>query len=339
MSIEIVLTPENASRAELVAHLFELGYQTCRHLWDWPAGSQNFHWFQEAEHLSFDGVEATVYRDLDESIWLLHTRTRSSASNGDRQHQNRTIRSARKKFGGSFYNDWSGRNRYIKLELDSRDAVARGIYLSYEMVSEKISSLRIVLPEADERLEKMVGTPFEPLADVDPTRVLYNALFPFAVAAIEHFFSQSFKIMLRHDSDAQVKLRSQNKKIEIPDVYAIRDGEKTIEDVVAEWYSFQNIGSIHTAFKEWFGIDFQALIRRRKKIGIKLPILERRLAALIDFRHGVVHRFALDHGLRKQDIVDTLNHRARICSGKSPMRAIVCVCRGFVFSGSVERWS
>ncbi|MEY2726818.1 MAG: hypothetical protein RLZZ458_2685 [Planctomycetota bacterium] len=36
-------------------------------------------------------------------------------------------------------------------------------------------------------------------------------------------------------------------------------------------------------------------------------MLERRLALLIDFRHGVVHRFALDHGLRKQDIVETLD--------------------------------
>lgn len=179
--------------------------------------------------------------------------------------------------------------------------------MSYELVTEKLTSLRFALPEPNEHLEKMVGTPLEALAKVDPTRVLYNALFPVAVAAIEHFFSQSFKIMLRHDSDAQAKLRSQNKKIEIPDVYAIRDGQKSIEDVVAEWYSFQSISSIHTAFKDWFGIDFQSLIRRRKKVGNKVPLLERRLASLIDFRHGIVHRFSLDHGLRKQDIVDTLD--------------------------------
>ena len=306
MSIELVFTPENASRADLVAHLAELGYQKCGHLWDWPDGSENFHWFEEAQHVSFDGVEATVFPGDDKS-WLLHTRTRCSASVGDREHQNHTIRTARKKFGGWFHNDSSGKNRYIQLTPDSRDAVARGIYLSYELITDKISSLRAALPEPNEQLEKMVGTPLEALAGFDPTRVLYNALVPFAVAAIEHFFSQCFKIMLRHDPDAQAKLRSQNKKIEIPDVYAIRDGEKSIEDVVADWYSFQNIGNIHTAFKEWFGINFQDLIRRRKKIGTKLPMLERRLALLIDFRHGVVHRFALDHGLRKQDIVETLD--------------------------------
>lgn len=307
MSTELVFHPENASRSDLVAHLVELGYLTSTHLWDWPEGSQHFHWFEEDQHISFDGVEATVYLDNDSSTWLLHTRTRSSASIGDREHQNHTIRTARKKFGGWFYNDWAGKNRYIQLAPDPRDAVARGIYLSYGLVTEKLSSLRFALPEPIEQLEKMVGTPLEPLATVDPTRVLYNALFPFAVAAIEHFFSQSFKIMLRHDPAAQAKLRAHNKKIEIPDVYAIRDGEKSIEDVVANWYSFQNIGSIHAAFNEWFGINFQSLIRRRKKVGKKLPVLERRLAALIDFRHGVVHRFALDHGLRRQDIVDTLD--------------------------------
>lgn len=307
MSIELVYTLKNASRSDLVALLIELGYRTCGHLWDWPEGSRNFHWFEDDQHVSFDGVEATVFPNDDKSVWLLHTRTRISASIGDREYQNHTIRTARKKFGGWFHNDWAGKNRYIQLDPDPRDAVARGIYLSYELVTEKLSSLRYALPEPNAQLEKMVGTPLEPIAAVDPTRVLYNALFPFAVAAIEHFFSQSFKIMLRHDPDAQAKLRSQNKKIEIPDVYAIRDGQKTIEDVVADWYSFQNIGSIHSAFKDWFGMDFQSVIRRRKKVGKTLPVLERRLASLIDFRHGIVHRFAIDHGLRKQDIVDTLD--------------------------------
>jgi hypothetical protein len=44
------------------------------------------------------------------------------------------------------------------------------------------------------------------------------------------------------------------------------------------------------------------VIRRRKKVGKRLPVLERQLNLLIDFRHGIVHRFNLDLELRKEHI-------------------------------------
>ena len=131
-------------------------------------------------------------------------------------------------------------------------------------------------------------------SQLDPTRVLYNALVPFALAAVEHFFSQSFKILLKYDENAQMCLLKHQRKLEIGDVVAIRDGFKTLEDVVASWYSFQSIASIHAAYKEWLSIDFWAVLRRRRKVGIRLPVLERQLDHLIEFRHGVVHRFDID---------------------------------------------
>lgn len=167
--------------------------------------------------------------------------------------------------------------------------------------------MRFALPNPNESLQKLVGTKLEGMAQADPTRVLYNALVPFAVAATEHFFSQSFKILLRFESRAQERLLQQSKKVDMADVLAIRDGKKTIEDVVADLYSFQSISSIHTAFHEWFGIDFRGIIRRRKKVGARLPFLERRLAELIEFRHGLVHRFEINTGLQKEQIEEILD--------------------------------
>jgi hypothetical protein len=311
VSIAITFYPRSASREELTGLLRDLAYSTCNHLLDWPQGSRHFSWYRSDDFVSFDGVEATVYPSETEpelvAQWLLHTRTRISASVGDREQQNETIRTARQRFGGWFHNDAAGKNRYIQIEPDGRDAVARGIFLSYTRVSEQLSSLRYALPDPNAQLEGLMGTKLAPLATVDPARVVYNALFPFAVAAIEHFFSQCFKIMLRYDSGAQAKLAKQNKKVEMEDVCAIRDGSKAIEDVVAEWYSFQSVASIHSAFSDWFRIDFRGLLRRRKKVGRKLPVLENRLQQLIEFRHGIVHRFSLDFGLRKPDIEETLD--------------------------------
>lgn len=84
----------------------------------------------------------------------------------------------------------------------------------------------------------------------DPVRVLYNALVPFLVACLEHFFRDSFEILLRYDLAALRRLEGQNKKITLAEVLDIRRGNLALERVVSGWYSFQNIESIHKAFDE-----------------------------------------------------------------------------------------
>ena len=314
MSIEIVLYPPKVGKEPLCKFLKEHGFEPCEHLWPWPESAKHYQWFSQVGFESFDGVEATVYSVQDsererfpEAKWALHTRTRVAASTSDRKRQNAVIQAARKRFGGSFYNDWYGRNRYIPIESDRRDAVARGIYLSYEHVRNRISALKFVLPEPFESMEKLCGTELEVLAKNDPHRVLYNALVPFAVAAAEHFFSRCFKILLAYDEKAQRRLLEQKQKLELRDVISIRDGQQTLEDVVAGWYSFQNISSTHKAFNEWFDIDFWSVVRQRKKVGSRLPILEKKFQQLIELRHGLVHHFELDLELKKEHLEEMLD--------------------------------
>ena len=302
----MVLYPHSATKSSICDHLRASNFKPTNHLWSWPAGSKHYRWYQSNDFLSFDGVEATVYPTSDEeriayaqSTWALHTRTRASASIGDKNQQNHMIRSARKRFGGSFTNDWYGKNRYTPTDPDPRDAVARGIYLSYEYVSEKISATKYALPEPNDTLEKLADTDLEPISHLDPARVLYNALVPFAVAALEHFFSNAFKILIKYDGNAQEKLLDHKRKVNIADVLAIRDGSKSVEDIVAKWYSFQSIAGIHRAYSDWLNIDVWSILRRRKRIGKRLPKLENELTNLIAFRHGVVHRLDLDLKLRK----------------------------------------
>jgi hypothetical protein len=211
VSIEIILHPQRASRDELRQFLVNCRFKQANHLWDWPKHSAHYYWFDDTDYRSFDGVEATVYppsaeeqQKLGQCEWALHTRTRASASPADKEQQNKVIRAARQNFGGNFYNDWYGKNRYTKVETDSRDATARGIYLAYEVVTQNIKAVRYALPEPSEGFESLVGTKLEVLATSDPTRVLYNALVPFAVAALEHFLANasrsSFVMIYRQES-------------------------------------------------------------------------------------------------------------------------------------------
>jgi hypothetical protein len=315
VSIEITLYPPKATREELVGMLKSRGYKPSSHLWDWPTGTVNLHWFESSDFTSFDGVEASVFPpsqelqvDFGPCNWALHTRTRAGASSGDRQQQNATIRTARKRFGGSFYNDWHGRNRYTPPDSDSRSPLARGIYLIHERTTDALRSVRFALPQPIEDMARLEGTKLEALSRFDPTRTLYNGLVPFAVAALEHFFSQAFRIFLRYDQNARERLSLQNqRKVEFADAMALSAGAKSIEDVVADWYSFQSIDSIHKAFNDWFGIDVWKLLRRRRKVGNRIDWLETRFKKLIDFRHGIVHRFELNPDFRKQEIEELLD--------------------------------
>lgn len=315
MSIEVVLHPKNASREHLRDFLTELRFVPTEHLFEWPERSLHYKWFDRTDYRSFDGVEATIYQPSDDEdikqlglcTWALHTRTRASASPADKEQQNNLIRIARHKFGGNFYNDWYGKNRYTCVPPDPRDAAARGMYIAYEFVRDNISAVKFALPEPVEGFEKFIGTKFEALSTDDPTRVLYNALVPFAVAALEHFFSQCFKILLKYESRARERLELQTRKVDLAEVLPIESGTKTIEDIVADWYSFQNIASIHRAFSDWFEIDSWKLLRRRRKIGKRLPILEKQFNELIQFRHGIVHGLLVNNELRKQEIQEILD--------------------------------
>lgn len=189
-------------------------------------------------------------------------------------------------------------------KIVTRDAVARGIYLAYTDITQHISAVRYTTPKPTQNLENLAGTKLASLAEIDPTRVLYNALVPFAIASLEGFFSRCFKILLRYQPGAEEKILKQTKKVELKDVIAIKKGTRTIEDIVADWYSFQNIDSIHRAFSEWFVIDFWSIVRKPKNSGNKIQLLENQLNYIIDFRHGIVHRMEVNCQLTKPQVDD-----------------------------------
>ena len=306
MSIEIIIFPPKATRDVLRKHLLSLGFSKCEHLWDWPAGSLHFAWFEQRDFQSAEGVEATVFRPTDEERrqfgggeWAVHTRTRASASPFDKGKQNTVIRSLRRTFGGNFHNDWHGRNRYTPVEKDSRGPTGRGICVIYESILDKLSAVEYSLPGPSIKLEG-TGKFMKALGRIDPSRVVYNTVMPFTVAALEYFFRQAFTVLLRYDEQAKARLADSTRKVEISDAIAISRAQRTLEDVVAGWYSFQNLDSIHAAFKEWFGIDMWRLLRRRRKIGRRVATLDERLSKLIESRHGVIHRFEFDENITEE---------------------------------------
>ncbi|MDE0147258.1 MAG: hypothetical protein OXM58_02715 [Rhodospirillaceae bacterium] len=172
---------------------------------------------------------------------------------------------------------------------------------------ESVSAVQYALPDPTPDLERLVGTDLEPLSQMDPQRVLYNALVPFALAAVEHFLSRSFTVLLEFDPKARERLQRQTRRVDMSEALSIAEGKTSIEDVVVRWYSFQNLDGIQRAFNEWFGMEFRKMLRRRRKVGQRLVTLDTELQRMIDARHGVIHRLHIDRDLRKHNISELLD--------------------------------
>lgn len=326
MSIEIWQFTQSASRDELISVLVSMGYEVGQNLfWPGPDGTINLFWEEPLDFKSTSGVDASVF-PLDskgkeawntDNDWAVRTRTSIWATSFDQEHQNKTVRRIRKQFGGSFYNDHYGRNRYIIINKVKSTPASRGIYGIYSLINGELDSLEYALPK---ELIHSIATPGGRIIDEstnsellaftkreDPSRIVYNALVPFLVASLEHFFRVTFEILLRYDEDAQKYLEAQNRKISYSEAASIARGELSLEEVASGWFSFQNINSIQKAYKEIHGIDIWKALRRRKKVRNRLPILISALDNLIGARHGVVHHFSIDRELDRGGFLNLLH--------------------------------
>lgn len=310
MSVVINLYVPSASRSDLRRHLLQSGFSRSKRFTVRPDEAVDFfRWFQSEDYRSFEGVEAVVFGTSDSErsqfgggTWSLYTRTRLGASTFDREKQNEVIRTARKAFGGRFLNDCYGVNRYTPIWDDPRTPAGRGIWLLYEEVVDRLEAVSYVLPEEQPAFHDLPKE-LAYLRDFDPSRILYNALLPFLLAAIECFFKETFIILLRYDANAKSKIREDRRKIELREVLAISAGERIIEAAIADRYSFQNINQIHNAFDDWLGIDVWKLIRRDRKTERAVRTLEEAVSTLVDHRHDVIHRFTFDPSMDRKALL------------------------------------
>ncbi|MFP1680598.1 hypothetical protein ACLD02_18020 [Alloalcanivorax sp. C16-2] len=315
MGRDLTLYPAEATKQDLRDHLVQLGFKKCDHWWDWPQGTLNFSWFDEIDFRSIDGVSADVYPVSGDELeicgnpWALHVRNLYSASWHDVKMLNDVLRSARRKFGGTIRGDY-GTNRYAPLWDDTSTPLSRGLSAVVQHVEQKIAAVRHALPDPTFNNPNVAngkaGEFIEFTNSLDPSRVIYNGLVPFAVAVFEYFFSRAFQVLLRYDDTAQATMLSHQQKIAFEDVLEIKNGSKTVEMLIAESYTFQNLDQLNKAYKAWLGLDVRALLYKRRKIGASIGYLENRVAEIIQYRHGVIHHLAIDRSLKKADYLHIL---------------------------------
>jgi len=323
MSLEITLYTKNSTKRNLVDELKALGYVRTKSIFDAlnTKDDLNYIWFTDKDYESFTGVEADIRiareeekKKYDCSTWILHTRTLSSGSYKDKEKQNQTIKHIRKLSGGTFYNDWYGTNKYIKLaDYPMLTAPERGLLLLKENITNKISTLKVTLKGYPDSIIKadintIQDKSFQDfLRSSEPSLTLYNAMFPFLVSMIEFMFKESFLIMIKYSKEAQSVIDEENIKVHLKDVIQVSEGKLTIEDIIADSFTFQNLGQVNRAFNKYLNIDIARILSRKKKVDNKFIRIYQKIEDIINIRHSIVHHFGFYDELDKKKFLEYLN--------------------------------
>ena len=82
--------------------------------------------------------------------------------------------------------------------------------------------------------------------------------------------------------------------------------DKSIENIIAENYTFQNLNQLNKAYKDWLNIDVRKILYKKKRVGNSVSFLESRISDIIQYRHGIVHHFSIDRSLTKEGYIHIL---------------------------------
>lgn len=321
MSVEITLYAKQATKTGLIKFLTTNNFQKARHFLDEMNTPDmiSFMWFGFDNYESTTGVEATLIKASNDdkqkyncSDWILHTRTRASGSFEDKQKQNEIIKTARQQFGGTFYNDWYGTNKYTNLaDYSKLSPLEKGISLIASNSLEKLSQIRDCLTgyknEMSETLANIKPESMRALLiSKDPSIVLYNSLMPFLVSILEYFFGQIFANYIKYNKSSRHLLTEEKLKIEISDVISILEKETSIEQIITQSYNFQNLDSINKAFKKYILFDVRATLSQKKKVNSNVVRILTNIEAILTARHKFVHQLDIDYGLSKERYLDNV---------------------------------
>lgn len=201
----------------------------------------------------------------------------------------------------------------IHLSKDESTPISRGVSAVFQHVSQALQAVKYSLPDSQmsrplvETTDKKMRDFVEFTQSQDPARVIYNGLVPFAVSMFEYFFSSLFRVLIAYQSLCFGKAGITQPRVEFATLLQVGNGKRTIEDVIADAYTFQNLGQLNKAYRDWLNIDARAILFKKKRIGNRVAFLENRLEEITQYRHGVVHHFALDQSLTKDGYIAILD--------------------------------
>lgn len=271
-----------------------MGYKKARDDLRVPDRVGEYFWFETRDYRSWTGVELNIYRTPAGRVSVT-TRSRSSRSYWDLDHQNRTLKILRDFGGGCFTTD-AGRNRYWRPDEPPPRPAQSGCYLAKWRFHNALIKARLYL--ANRKFEgpiaraESTGLPY--MDEMNPRLLSNNMLLPYLVAIWEDFHKSCFSVLLRYSARRAAVLRAA--RLQQDRLEAVAAGIDSVEDAVTETFSFQRPSTIAVAFRLLDpNLDYTAALKqqyRRRRV-----TLFDRIEGLVEQRHLFVHRGDMDTSL------------------------------------------
>jgi hypothetical protein len=221
------------------------------------------------------------------------------------EQQNRTIRSLKRRFGGTFETD-IGKGRYFPLDGGPPTPAQAGCHLAFQRFGEGFIKADIYLMHREFPQEqwKHIGK-FEFLDQMNPLLLSNNLLLPYLVSVLEDYFKSTFVALLRYSDRKELFLRGA--WISSEHLLKISSGESSIEVVIAETLPFQRLSAICQHFKSLEpNLDLAGTLRkpyrRRKKS------LFETLEEMVLRRHAFIYQGKFDTSFDNTEIERTLDN-------------------------------
>ena len=296
MSYESTSVLSDGTRISYVREaICQLGYKRCRPSPFFAAADDEaYAWFEEKDYRSFTGVYLHISADKAKGV-SVYTRSNAGRSFHDRTHQNLTIKTLRRRFGGHFQTDF-GRNRYFAAdETPVETPEQAGCHLAFQRFGGNLLradwylTMRKFPADAYREVYRI-------LPDRDPQLLSNHLLLPYLVSIWEEYVRSTFVALLRYSPKKESILKgSRPSGKQLSD---ISDGITSVEDAVADGLSFQSIQTASDNLKLLDGqLDLSGLLRRpyhRRKTS-----LFDSLSDMVRRRHAFVHRSQLELGLKE----------------------------------------
>jgi hypothetical protein len=260
-------------------------------------------WFEEKDLASLRGCWLGWYKgEIEEAprgtLTVFIAKTYAGRSHEDLDMQNKVVKELKKRFGGSVYNDETGRG-YLRNDIPKLSYPEKRCGLAYNSLKENIGRTKLVASKTPAETKSSWK---DLVLSFNENVIINNLLIPFLVSSLEDFLRSFFIAYLDSQRDVLSLVYEQKGKLEYTTVRDLLQGKLTIAECEANSYSFQNLSSANSAFQQYVGVSLNNIWNRRKKYdGRAYKVLEV-LQELLNFRHRIIHEAHIRSNLSEKDV-------------------------------------
>lgn len=296
MSLDLYLYSKKSPNRKSVEQLiFPLGFEPV----DEPSGRW-YWWFKTENYESLRGCRLYISKadPKDREIprgtrTIFHSCTNAGRSYEDLAMQNNVLRKLKSVFGGSVYDPQEGRYAYIENDIPCLSPAEKRCGFVYANFHNNLGRAMMGTADLDPKFAGLKQI-HEEMASYDRGIITNNLVAVFLVSILESFLKDLFIAYIDMHPKLQEKIFSKTSKIDYQTLRELLEKKKSLAEVEADSYTFQNLLSANAAYSTYIELNLFNVWNRKKKIGKRFYNIREIIEELVQLRHKIVHTAYLE---------------------------------------------